>query len=290
MGLEEALRMMKEITGSDLSEQKLWYSLKYDTQMLTAVEGDTDVRIIFKGNDEHDYLYVGGNIGLMRRAQKSVAYVKDEYTLVMMAWYVTRVGEIAMMLCNWIEKEMATSTSEKVGHWSMKEANVELQTRLRLGREIIRLSDDDEISVMSDDVGDEETIEKGSDEMTKEKLWKKMDKHKQDILKWKNGVWERMEQKLFNTYKKMGCIAAIKCYSLMLGEYSVELTNKCKLVYEYVQPIYKTMTQQLIYKKLVHPLETHNMGEVDDRTGLVINGEKLDEKCNRRILLPINGR
>ena len=28
----------------------------------------------------------------------------------------------------------------------------------------------------------------------------------------------------------MGCIVAIECYSLMLGEYSVELTNSRKLV------------------------------------------------------------
>jgi len=61
------------------------------------------------------------------------------------------------------------------------------------------------------------------------KLGKKVDKHKQDILKWRNGVGERIEQKLAATYKKMGCIAAVECYSLMLGEYSVELTNSRKL-------------------------------------------------------------
>ena len=63
-----------------------------------------------------------------------------------------------------------------------------------------------------------------------EKLRKKINKHKQDILKWKNGVGKRIEQKLANTYKKMGCIAIVECYSLMLGEYSVELTNNRKLV------------------------------------------------------------
>ena len=42
------------------------------------------------------------------------------------------------------------------------------------------------------------------------KLGKKMDKHKQDTIKWKNGVGERIKQ-------KMGCIAAVECYSLMLG-------------------------------------------------------------------------
>ena len=47
-----------------------------------------------------------------------------------------------------------------------------------------------------------------------EKLEKKMDKYKQDILKWKNRVGERIEQKLSNTYNKMGSIATVECYSL----------------------------------------------------------------------------
>jgi len=109
-----------------------------------------------------------------------------------------------------------------------------------------------------------------------EKLRKKIDKHKWGMIKWKNGVGERIEQKLADTYQKMGCIAAVECYSLMLGEYSVELTNSRKLmvklgqqtctcrtwqtrgipcchalaviakanlwVYDYVHPIYKTAT------------------------------------------------
>ena len=120
-----------------------------------------------------------------------------------------------------------------------------------------------------------------------EKLRKKIDKHKQDILNWKNGVGEKIEQKLADTYKKMGCITIVEYYSLMLGEYSVELTNSRKLVvklgqqkctcrvwqtrgipcchalgviakanlwvYDYVHPIYKTATQQIIYNQLVHP-------------------------------------
>jgi len=30
MGIEEERRMVTEITGNDLSKQKLWYSLKYN--------------------------------------------------------------------------------------------------------------------------------------------------------------------------------------------------------------------------------------------------------------------
>ena len=51
---------------------KTIYSLKYDRQMLIAVEGDMNAKIIFKGNDEHGCLYVGGKDGPMRRVQKGV--------------------------------------------------------------------------------------------------------------------------------------------------------------------------------------------------------------------------
>ncbi|KAJ8432145.1 hypothetical protein Cgig2_006847 [Carnegiea gigantea] len=102
-----------------------------------------------------------------------------------------------------------------------------------------------------------------------------MDKHKTDTLKWKNGVGERIEQKLADTYKKTSCIAAVECYSLMLGEYSVELTDSSRL--------------EVIYNQLVHPMETHDMGIVDGKTGLIVGKEELDEdyKC---ILHPNNGR
>ncbi|KAJ8431017.1 hypothetical protein Cgig2_017195 [Carnegiea gigantea] len=116
-----AARMVKEIKGSHLSEDKLWYSLKYERQILLVVEGDTDVRMIFTGNDKHHYLYVGGNDGPKRLL----------------------VSEIA-----------------KCG--SKKQ-----QTRLRLEGKIIEFSDHDEMSIMSDDAGDEETIERGCDEGTK---------------------------------------------------------------------------------------------------------------------------
>lgn len=157
-----------------------------------------------------------------------------------------------------------------------------------------------------------------------EKLGKKMDKHRQELLQWKNGVGGRIEQKLADTYRQLGCVAAVECYSFTLGEYSVELSNSRKLVvklgpqtctcrqwqrrglpcchalaviakanlwvYDFVHPIYKATTQQVIYNQLVHPMETHDMGTVDVRTGNVIGGEELDEDYNRCILPPNNGR
>jgi len=63
-----------------------------------------------------------------------------------------------------------------------------------------------------------------------EKLGKKFGKHKDDIDKWVNGVGEHIEQKIADTYKKMGCVVVVECYNMMLGEYSVILTNSRKLV------------------------------------------------------------
>ena len=38
MGMEEVHRMVKETIGSDKLEQKVWYRLKYNQQMLMSIE------------------------------------------------------------------------------------------------------------------------------------------------------------------------------------------------------------------------------------------------------------
>jgi len=53
--------------GDDVYVERLWYSLKYDRNMMMAVEGGTYVRMIFKGNDKHGYLYVNGKDSLRHR-------------------------------------------------------------------------------------------------------------------------------------------------------------------------------------------------------------------------------
>jgi len=47
--LKEMRRMVTEITGSDLSEHKLWYSLKYDRQILMTVEKGCGCENSFQG-------------------------------------------------------------------------------------------------------------------------------------------------------------------------------------------------------------------------------------------------
>ncbi|KAJ8425356.1 hypothetical protein Cgig2_021919 [Carnegiea gigantea] len=152
--------------------------------------------------------------------------------------------------------------------WSKTPGN-----RLCVGGDAIELLDDNEILVALEDAGDAEAAEEddaGDEGAAQSKcgegskregcddgndLGKKMDHHKTEMLKWKNGVGERIEQKLADTYKKIGCIAAIECYSLMLGEYSVELTNSRRLW-----------------------------------TGLVVGEDELDEDYNQCILPSNNGR
>ncbi|KAJ8441438.1 hypothetical protein Cgig2_023624 [Carnegiea gigantea] len=69
--LEEVRRMVSEITSNVLTVHQLWYSLKYDRGMVMELEGDDDLRMFSKGNDEHVYLYVGDNDGPKRHAQKA---------------------------------------------------------------------------------------------------------------------------------------------------------------------------------------------------------------------------
>ena len=49
--------MITEISRNELSEQKVWFSLKYDRGLVMALEGAADVMMFFKGNDEYEYFY-----------------------------------------------------------------------------------------------------------------------------------------------------------------------------------------------------------------------------------------
>ncbi|KAJ8422072.1 hypothetical protein Cgig2_000322 [Carnegiea gigantea] len=242
-----SVKMMTEMAGSDLFVQKLCYSLKYDQQMSMAVEGG--------GNEEHGYSYVSWNDGLRRRAQRTSATSEGRMHTCGhgVVYTITKRNDDAAMA---LVTERGGCVS---GH---------LQSRLRLGGEINKLSNDDEISMVSNDVGDEETIAKECDEGSKGGGYDE-ENNKNDSLK--NALGERIEQKLSKTSKKIGCIATIEYYSLMLREYNVELNISA--------------TQQLIYNQLVHPMKTHDMGKVNDETGRMVGGEELDDEY----LAPNNG-
>lgn len=57
-------------------------------------------------------------------------------------------------------------------------------------------------------------------------------------------------------------------------------------VYEYMHPIYKTVTEEIIYNPMVQQMETHDMGKVDAKSGRVVGGDDVDDDYNRCILPP----
>ena len=50
----------------------MWYSLKYDRNMKMAMEGDSNVRMMFKGNDEHGFVYVSGKDNVAAHVRNEV--------------------------------------------------------------------------------------------------------------------------------------------------------------------------------------------------------------------------
>ncbi|KAJ8445906.1 hypothetical protein Cgig2_009835 [Carnegiea gigantea] len=172
MGAEGLLKMVREMTGSDMSKEKLWYSLKYDREILVAVEGGNDMQVIFKGSDKHGYMYVAGNVGLVRRPHARAAVCESR---------VRDIGD-----CKQIAKSGGKcNDGEEVGEErGNNEAGVKrncrslgvkggelLASMLRLGGDMIEMSNDDEISVASEDADDEEATKEddAGDERAAEK-------------------------------------------------------------------------------------------------------------------------
>ena len=71
--IEEVRTVVIELSGIELSERKMWYSLKYDRGLVMALEGEADVRMFFRGNEEHGYLFVGDSNGRRRRQEQRCA-------------------------------------------------------------------------------------------------------------------------------------------------------------------------------------------------------------------------
>ncbi|KAJ8431273.1 hypothetical protein Cgig2_011126 [Carnegiea gigantea] len=120
--------------GGDLPEQKIWYSLKYDKQILMTLEGDMDMSMISR-----EIMNMAICIS-MRPASKRVAVYEERIET----------------------RDDGMSFSGEKGECGVEQ----LQTKLRLEGWIIELSDDDEISIALDDAGGEDTTQKGCDEGT----------------------------------------------------------------------------------------------------------------------------
>ena len=60
MGVEEVKEVVRKTVGPGVEVDTMWYSLKYDRNMKMALVEDTDVSMMFRGNDEHGYVYVSG--------------------------------------------------------------------------------------------------------------------------------------------------------------------------------------------------------------------------------------
>ncbi|KAJ8444476.1 hypothetical protein Cgig2_024040 [Carnegiea gigantea] len=157
MGAEELLKMVREMRESDMSEEKLWYSLKYDREMLVTAEGDNDVQVIFKGNDEHGYMYVTGNAGPLRRPHARAAVCESRVRDIGEGRQIARSGG----KCNDGEEVGEERGNNEVGvKRNCRSLGVEggklSASRLHLRGDTIEMSDDNEISVASEDASDEE--------------------------------------------------------------------------------------------------------------------------------------
>ncbi|KAJ8428632.1 LOW QUALITY PROTEIN: hypothetical protein Cgig2_015750 [Carnegiea gigantea] len=163
MGMEEVQRMVTEIIGNNL---KIVVQFEVQLGDDNASRGDADVRIFLKGNDEHEYLYVGNSDGSKRRAQKVITSREGR------TWncdHGTVCGRSGRDRDDMVEKARKGAGVKK---WaSVHETDGCIgdhpQTRLRLGREIIELSDDNKISMASKDVGNDDVAAEGGEEGSK---------------------------------------------------------------------------------------------------------------------------
>ena len=70
--MEELKEMVRETVGPRVEVGRMWDSLKYNRNMKMAMEGDTNVRMMFKENDEHGYVYVSGKDNIAAHVSNNV--------------------------------------------------------------------------------------------------------------------------------------------------------------------------------------------------------------------------
>ena len=78
MCVREVQNLVEEVMGEGLKGRKLWYSMKYDRTEVMLLWRDVDVKKLMKGNDEHGYIYVGGETGSFGRRFDDNAAVGDK--------------------------------------------------------------------------------------------------------------------------------------------------------------------------------------------------------------------
>ncbi|KAJ8431233.1 hypothetical protein Cgig2_020778 [Carnegiea gigantea] len=268
MNVLEVLRIVKEAMREGIKCRRMWYSLKHNRLELLPLGQGGDVKKLMKGNDEYTYLYVAGSEGPCVGGVHGNEACEEQW------------------------RGVAVLTVEGVG------------------------------DAMQGNTGEREEVDEATViEEHMKKLGLKVNKRKTELEKWKNDVGDRIENKLRETLGNIGSIADVKLFNVALGKYGVLLTNnhslvvnlaerKCSCkwwqlkglpcahamavieqklrVHDYVSDCYKLGSQNTIYMNSIHPMEMHDSTTVDNARGLVVGGKALDDRYNRRILLPLN--
>jgi len=105
--VEELRKMVQGTVGDGVQVEGLWYSLKYDINMIMTVERDMDVRMMLKRNNEHEYLYVGGKNSLGHHVSKGEGQLQGGQGLVIKEYDVEQVVESLMVMLKVRYKQVA---------------------------------------------------------------------------------------------------------------------------------------------------------------------------------------
>jgi len=98
---------MQKNIGDSVQAKRLWYSLNYNINIIMAVEGDMDVRMMFKGYDERRYLYVGGKDNLGHRLSKGGEQLRGRQGLMMKVYDVEQLTDRVMVVLKIRYKQVA---------------------------------------------------------------------------------------------------------------------------------------------------------------------------------------
>ncbi|KAJ8444456.1 hypothetical protein Cgig2_005978 [Carnegiea gigantea] len=145
-----------------------------NTAVAGEVEGDNDVQVIFKGSDEHGYMYVARNAGPMRRPHVRAAVCESRVRDIGGGKQIARSGGKCNDGQEVGEERGNNEATVKHNCRSLGVEGGELPaSRLRLGGDTIEMSDDDEIFVASEDASDEEATKEddAEDERATEKQY-----------------------------------------------------------------------------------------------------------------------